>query len=169
MAIPYMLLYHVTSYAPGLEWATKYHFDTPGEIDDSKAVQVAEAEAELCHTGITFNRWEGFDASGHKFTDGSLSTVGLIGGTDMMPIQYAILLRLSTGPLIERPSVRYIHGWSEGFQSNNSTTAAFTTALNAYQTAMAAVGGYVDSDGLAVNTHLFRKFTRRRRMRRIAL
>lgn len=166
MPFPYMLLYHRSAFDPSLEWATKYHFQSIGDMNDSVADQVADAEGIMCHSSITFNRWEGYDSLGHMFTSGTVVAGGAAGG-EAMPIKYALLLRLQTAGSLGRPSVRWIHGWPEAWQSGGSLSLSGTTAIQDYNAAMVSVANYRDSSGLAVPSHLFRGFSRRKRMRRL--
>lgn len=168
MAIPYYLLYHTCAVAQELEWATKYYIQ--GDNSDDVANTLANAERVFYHTSVTINRYEWFNQDGHKGAEGTFTGItGTQGGSDMMPIKYALLLRLQTGVVSGRPSTRYIHGWPESFQTNGVRTADFVDARQDYELALQGLpvpNMYVDSDGNPVNSHLLRGFSRRKRMRR---
>lgn len=164
-AVPYILIYHRVGTGI-LEWATKYSHTISLAQNDSTASDIALAEAELCDSSVTFNRWEGFNAAGVKQAEGNIT--GVVGqqAGDMMPIHYAMLLRLNAAAIVGRPSTRYIHGWVEGWQTDGTINAAGLTAVTAYQNALAAMIFLTDSDGSAISSITFRGFSRRKRMRR---
>lgn len=165
MATPYILIYQIKS-GSSLEWASKYHFLSTANITPAAAVACADAQRAMQTSQIVYSRWEGFDTVGHKFTEGSLAGVPGTAAGEAMPIHYAILLRLVTATTVKRPSTRFIHGWTESYQNADVLSATWITALAAYNTAMAAVAGYRDSDGLSVTSHVFRRFSHRDRMRK---
>jgi len=169
MSTPYLLIYHITGNATALEWATKYHFDDVGNIDQTLASIVAGAESELVAAAITFNRWESYDGAGHKQNEGTLTAISGQRTGEQMPINYALLLRLASVGGSGRPSTRYIHGVSESDVQPGNPTTGWLTLLLAYTIDLNSLGGYCDSDGNSVSAHVFRRYTRRRRMRRQAL
>lgn len=147
-----------------LEWCNKYYIPDVVAITASTLAQnLANAQKPLQSTAITYSRYRFMAADGSLVEEGSLTGTGS-GTGDMMPIHYAMLIRLQGGTEIGRPSVKYIHGWLESFQANNvptatqnSVVAAFGTALNGLEVA--------NSNGIEVTSVQFRGYTRRKRMR----
>lgn len=171
MAVSYYLIFHRCTFNPELEWATKYHWNAAGG-DDAVAEAIAQAEANLTVVGVSFNRWEWYNAAGHKAAEGNIAGVNGIHNGDMMPIKYAVLLRLNVGTILGRPSQRYIHGYPESFSTNGIPTAGLLTSRNDYSIALLSIppgGDYVDSDSNVVEGHGFRTFTKRKRLRRLPI
>lgn len=155
-------LYHTKGQ---FEWATIYWLIEEPDNPAARAATLAAEEAELVHTTITFNRWE-LQHLGVKVDEGALS--GIIGVDDgqVLPVNYCALVRQTSGGPA-RPSVRYIHGITEGSMLDGSPSTGFLASLVGYGAAL--VSNYVaDSDGFAVSGVLFRRFSRRKRMRRLA-
>ena len=156
-----VVIYHIWS---NLEWATKYWFaeaDTTNR--EEQAIAVGNAEAPLISDNILINRYEAINAAGVKTSEGALSIAGE-NTTDMMPINYALFIRLiSSGP--KRPSTKYIHGWCENMQTDGDANVTLSTAVTAYGAELIAID-VTDSDGVAINGVVFRRFSRRRHMRR---
>lgn len=158
-----VVLYHRYG---SLEWATRYYVSGfGGSTHSGRATALAGAEQPLVTPDISFSRWEILDAAGAKINEGSFTLiVGTAAGT-VMPIHYALLVRLnSTGP--GRPSVKYLHGYSEDAVDNGLIDTATLTALNIYGADLVGEG-VVDSDGVAITGVSFRSFTRRKRMRQV--
>lgn len=147
-----------------LEWANKYYVsDAAGSSYASTAVAIRDAELPLLSSAVSVDRYEHLDDDGTKLHEGLLVGVGTNLG-EILPINYAALIRLaSTGP--KRPSVKYLHGITESMMSNGAPGGTFLTNVASYGEALEGAG-VVDSDGAAVTEAIFRRFTRRRRMRR---
>lgn len=147
------------------EWATAYWM---GAAEPASPADVAEAiatlEADLVAPAIEYNRWE-MIVDGAKVDEGGISgVIGTFGG-QMLPLNYCALLRLtSTGP--QRPSVKYIHGITEDATTPTTPGSTWPTELFAYSAGLVSLG-VKDSDGFAISGAIFRKWSRRKRIRRL--
>lgn len=157
-----IVLYHAFN---NYEWGTRYYISPPGlEPIADIAEDLAQAESPLFSDNIAITRFEHLDNDGSIIQGGPLA-IQDANTNDMMPLNYAILIRLvSGGP--KRPSTKYIHGWCENFQTDGEANTALSTAITNYSTAIVA-RGVQDSDDFTVVAAQFRKFTRRRRIRRL--
>lgn len=149
------------------EPACKYYMANEGLLTQATAESLLNAMKPLQCIDIAYTRWEGFDADGLKVEEGALSGYGSAGG-QTMPFTYALLLRLLSVQNVKRPSVKYIHGFSEDFTQNGRPTSEFLARVAVYGIAL-SVAGVVDSDGGDVTGAVFRTFTRRRRVRRLTI
>lgn len=163
MAQPAIVVYHTYQQ---YEWATKYYVAQVEDANEVTAGLLVAAEQPLVSTSVVFNRWEGLNAAGHKFTEGVFtSTTGSAAG-EIQPIKYALHIRLiSQGP--NRPSTKFIHGYTESMLLNGAATVGLTAAITEYGSDLAAAFVVTDSEGYGISGATLRQFSRRRRMRRI--
>lgn len=157
-----IILYHLFS---NFEWGTRYWFaDAETTPPGTLATALANAEAPLMSDVILITRFESYNTAGVKDLEGGLSVAGT-NTQDMLPITYAIFLRfVSSGP--KRPSTKYIHGWCENFQTDGDLNVTGSGAVNTYSAALVAAN-VTDSDGVPIDGVVFRRFSRRRRIRRL--
>lgn len=149
-----------------LEWANKYYIQA-GNPDSAAtiAANIYTAQKVLQINTIVYSRYRYLESDGTLISEGSVTGSGTAAG-EMMPIHYALFIRLSGVTEIGRPSSKYIHGWSEGFQSGGVIVAAGTTAFNTYAAAILSYG-LANSNGAILGSLQLRGFSRRKRMRRL--
>jgi len=147
-----------------LEWCNKYFIKDGVSITPSSlAAALVNAQKPLQCAPVSYTRYRYLDAAGSVVAEGTLTGVGTATG-DMMPIHYAILVRITGISNVKRPSVKYIHGFTESWNTNGVWQTAGNTALAAYATALNS-NNVCDSDNLLITDAVFRGFSRRKRMR----
>ena len=147
-----------------LEWCNKY-FIAGSNVSTANTIAqaVRDMQKPLQTTGITYTRYRHLDSDGTLMSEGALTGTGTV-ATEMMPIHYALLLRITVSTEVGRPSSKYIHGWPETFQADNSLSAAGITAISNAGLALAGAG-LANSQGAFAQNFIFRNFSRRKRMR----
>lgn len=147
-----------------LEWCNKYYIQA-GNTNPSATIAntIRDFQKPLQTTNITYTRWRRLSGTGTLIAEGAMTGAGTATG-EMMPIHYAMLIRLIATTEVGRPSVKYIHGWSENWQSGNILTSGAITALTNMGVAVLAAG-LANSNGNVLENVVFRGFSRRRRIR----
>lgn len=151
-------------YEPCTKWFIE---ETPADAAEalSKAFAIATAIAPLVSSAWEFVRWVSRDSAGRKRFEGNFASYlpGTASGEVVAP-KYALLLRIASAA-VKRPSVKFIHGFTEGDMVNGNPSGGLLTAINAAGVALAAAG-VLDSDGNPLTDLIFRSFSRRRKVRR---
>lgn len=155
------IYYSLSQFEP----ACKFYLATTGLVSQTTAESLMNAMKPLQCIDVAYTRWEGFDSSGKKTEEGSLSGYGTAGG-QTMPFTYALLLRLTSEQNVNRPSTKFIHGFAEDFTLNGRPSTGFLGLVTAFGLSLSIIG-VTDSDGSNVTGAVFRTFTRRRRVRRL--
>lgn len=148
-------------------WAPSWKFYISDSVTNfgSFADQIWGGMRHLVSQAWQSKRWEARYIDGERIAHGAMSgSFGLAGG-DIEPARYCILLSLESEADVNRPSLKYVHGFTEGFKTNGLPNSILSDAVNDAAVQLVTIG-VLDSDGEPLTGMSFRSFTSRRKVAR---
>lgn len=148
-------------------WAPSWKFYISDTVTDpaSFANQIWAGMRNLVSGSWTSKRWELREIGGVRISHGAMSgTAGLAIG-EVQPARYCLLLSLESEADVNRPSLKYVHGYTEGLATNGLPNSTLSDAVNDAAVQLVTIG-VLDSDGEPLTGISFRSYTSRRKVAR---